>query len=353
MSGHLAPDPDPDPAATAAALADDVLLPRAADVDRGSADVRDGLDAIAAAGLYGLHAPAWAGGLDADADTAGRVVEALAGGCLTTTFAWIQHQGAVKRLARSEGAPAGEWLPRLASGATRAGVAVGGVRPGRDEPLAATPGEDGWVLHGTVPWITGWGLVDVLLVAARERGDGDVLWFLLDAPAVDDPGGALASQVPSVVLQRVAVAACDAANSAVATLSGHPAPAGRLVARQGFDAWLEADAAGLRTNGSLPLGVAARCARLAGDDRVPADVDRVRAQLDAADVAGLPAARAAAASLAWHAAQVLLVSTGGRGIGVRAHAQRLAREAMFLQVFGTRPSIRDEHLARLGGSGGA
>lgn len=343
----MPPHQDHPAVAAAAALADDVLLPRATDVDRGRADVRDGLDAIADAGFYGLHAPTWAGGLDADADTAGRVVEALAGGCLTTTFAWIQHQGAVKRLARTQGPLARTWTPRLAAGEARAGVAVGGVRPGRD-PLTATPTGDGWELRGTVPWITGWGLVDVLLVAAREHGDGDVLWFLLDAPGVDDPGGALASREPSVALRRVAVAACDAANSAVASLSDHPAPDDRLVARQAYDDWLATDAAGLRTNGSLPLGVATRCARLAGDDaRLLAEVDRVRAQLDHADVDDLPAARAAAASLAWHAAEVLLVATGGRGIGAGAHAQRLAREAMFLQVFGTRPSIRDEHLARL------
>jgi alkylation response protein AidB-like acyl-CoA dehydrogenase len=339
---------EPDCLLTARAIADEVLFARTGAVDLGRADVRTGLDALAAAGLFGLHAPDSAGGLAAEADTAGRVVEVLAGGCLTTAFVWIQHQGAVKRLTGTGGDLADSWLPRLASGAVRAGVAVGGVRDEQD-PLVATPTDTGWRLDGAIPWVTGWGLVDVLLVAAREGRDGPVVWLLVDAPDVRDPGGQLSSDDPTVCLQRVRVAACDHANSAVVALDGHPVPGDRLVTRQAHADWRAADATGLRTNGSLPLGVAARCARLADDDRLLGAIDDVRDRLDAATASELPRARAAAASLAWHTAEVLLVHTGGRGIGAGEHAQRLSREAMFLQVFGTRPSIRAAHLAALAG----
>ena len=114
--------------------------------------------------------------------------------------------------------------------------------------------------------------------------------------------------------------------------------------------WRRTDAAGLRTNGSLSLGVARRCATLAGDDAGLAEVDRVRDLLDGVDVDGLPGARATAAATAGHAAQLLLVHTGGRGLALGADAQRLAREAAFLQVFGTRPAIRAAHLAALRGA---
>ena len=40
------------------------------------------------------------------------------------------------------------------------------------------------------------------------------------------------------------------------------------------------------------------------------------------------------------AATTLLVHTGSRSIELDNHAQRLAREAMFLMVFGSRPAIR-------------
>jgi hypothetical protein len=47
------------------------------------------------------------------------------------------------------------------------------------------------------------------------------------------------------------------------------------------------------------------------------------------------------------AATALLVHVGSQGILRGQHAQRLAREAMFLLVFGSRPPIKAELLARL------
>jgi alkylation response protein AidB-like acyl-CoA dehydrogenase len=67
--------------------------------------------------------------------------------------------------------------------------------------------------------------------------------------------------------------------------------------------------------------------------------------LDAAEVAGMPAARAAASELAYRCATTLVVATGAQSIVAGEPAQKLLREAAFLLVFGSRPSIR-EHLLR-------
>jgi alkylation response protein AidB-like acyl-CoA dehydrogenase len=69
--------------------------------------------------------------------------------------------------------------------------------------------------------------------------------------------------------------------------------------------------------------------------------------LDAASSDEMPAARAAASELCWRAAAQLMVATGGRSVLTDQHAQRLAREAMFLLVFGSRPSIKAALLHRL------
>ena len=61
----------------------------------------------------------------------------------------------------------------------------------------------------------------------------------------------------------------------------------------------------------------------------------------------MAAARAAASELALRAA-ALTVRDGASAITVDAHAQRLAREALFLLVFGSRPGIKTELAARLG-----
>jgi hypothetical protein len=70
--------------------------------------------------------------------------------------------------------------------------------------------------------------------------------------------------------------------------------------------------------------------------------------LDAASTEALPDARAAACELALRAANALTVAHGSRAIVAGEHAQRLAREALFLAVFGSRPPIKASLLRRLG-----
>ena len=60
----------------------------------------------------------------------------------------------------------------------------------------------------------------------------------------------------------------------------------------------------------------------------------------------MPAARAAASALAFQAAGQLVAAAGSHSILAGEHPQRLAREALFLLVFGSRPAIK-EHLAAL------
>jgi alkylation response protein AidB-like acyl-CoA dehydrogenase len=98
--------------------------------------------------------------------------------------------------------------------------------------------------------------------------------------------------------------------------------------------------------------VADRCARLLESDTLVAEVDRVRAWLHAAAVDELPVARAAGSELAWRAASQLVVARGARSVLRSEHAQRLAREALFLLVFGSRPPIRAELLRRVAGRAG-
>jgi hypothetical protein len=68
-----------------------------------------------------------------------------------------------------------------------------------------------------------------------------------------------------------------------------------------------------------------------------------------ADAVLFPAA--AAADLALRAAAALVVETGSRAAVRHGHPERLAREALFLLVFGSRPAIKAELLARLGAAG--
>jgi alkylation response protein AidB-like acyl-CoA dehydrogenase len=321
------------PVLRARELADEVLFPAAAAVDRADSVPASHLDALAAAGLYGLVGPAEYGGLDASRADLAAVTEALAGGCLTTTLVWGQHHGAVFQLSRGPNAELRErWLRPLCAGEARAGVLLAGLLPGPPRVRAA-PADGGWRLEGEAPWVSGWGLVDVFAVAARTPDD-EVLWSLLAADTV------------GFSAERAALSALHASRTVRVILDGVAAPLSALTGRLPYAAWPAIDAAGLRTNGSLPLGLASRCCVLMGDSPFDAELVAVRAGLDAAGPDELPAARAAAAELAHRATGALVVHTGSGAILSGQHPERLAREAAVLLVFASRPTIKT-HLADL------
>lgn len=308
--------PSTDPVTAAQALADERLLADAPEVDAADSLPPSHLAALDATGLTGLAAS------DADVPTRFAVAEALAGGCLATAFVWQQHQGALAFVLRAAG-PATAPVPDLAAGRLRGGVAITALRGAT--PLRLSP--DG-TLTGRVPWVTGWSLLDVLVVAALDEHD-DVALLLLDRPT-----GPTASARP------LHLTAARASTTVELTLAGHPVSDGRQLGTVPQDEWWARDAAGLGGNGALALGVAARAARLADSDQLIRAVDGARDRLLGAAVPDLPAARAACSALAIRAAAALAVLEGARGVIAGSHPERLVREAHFLSVFGSRPAIR-------------
>jgi alkylation response protein AidB-like acyl-CoA dehydrogenase len=320
-----------DPVSRARALGDELLWPAGGEIEwAGRVPVRL-LDALAAAGLYGLTGPTSAGGLAADPGTVARVVEEIAAGDLATAFVWLQHLGVVTTVARAAGPLRDAHLADLCAGRTRAGVALqAATRPGPPAVTVRREG-DGYVVDGDVPWVTGWGLVDVVLLAARDADDV-VHLFWTDAV----PG-------PTVAATPQDLVAVTASSTVALSLHSHRLAADRLVTRAPLADWQARDPAGLRLNGSLSLGVVSRSARLAPEPPAGAlagALDAVRARLDAAGPADLAVARAAAAALASRATTALVVALGSRAVAAGSPAARLAREALFLQVFGSRPAIR-------------
>src|SRR2546430_2295076 len=314
-------------------IADDVLFPAALGVDTADRVPASHLDLLAAEGFYGLAGPPELGGLGiADIATAGRLVEILANGCLTTTFVWLQHHGAV--LAAAGSALRDEFLEPLCRGRIRAGIALAGIRPGRT-PLRARAVDGGYVLDGDAPWVTGWGMVNVVHTAALADAD-TVVWCLLDAV-----------EGPSLAVEPLRMSAVNASRTVHVRFTGHHVPAARVTGSMPYEEWLERDAAGLRLNGSLSLGVAKRCCRLIGPSRLDDEVIACRTALDAGTPQTMPEARAAASELAMRAASALAVATGSRAVLAGQHAQRLIREAAFLLVFGSRPPIHEALLRRL------
>jgi alkylation response protein AidB-like acyl-CoA dehydrogenase len=331
-----------DAVAAARRLAETVLFPDAMRVDGLDVLPASHLDALAAEGLYGAPVSRADGGLGLDLRATCAVTEELASGCLTTTFVWLQNRGVVMTLAAG-GTPAvlrDRWLAPVCQGKLRGGIALGGLLPGpprlRAEPVG---GAGGWRLDGEAPWVTGWGLIDLLLVVARTSDDS-LVTLILDA--VPQRG---------LTVERQRLAAVNASVTVRLGFDGVLAPAERVTGQVPFEPAESMRPDRLRVNGSLALGVARRCCRLLGPGPLDDEVTACRERLDealTADTDAMAQARAAASELAVRAAAALSASDGSMSVMIGQHPQRLVREAQFLLVFGSRPAIKAALLHRLG-----
>jgi len=318
-------------------IAEEVLLPAATAVDQADRVPAEHLRLLADEGFYGVAAPVDEGGLGVeDMATAGYLLETLAGGCLATTLVWMQHHGAVLATAFSDKPSLRErWLSPLARGQRRAGLALAGLRPGRDA-LRVRIVDGGYALDGAVPWVSGWDMIDTILLGARDADDL-IHFFLLDATV----STTLAAELLDLVAMR-------ASRTVTLHFADHFVAGDRLLDTQPFAEWASGEAAGSALNGFLALGVTSRCCRLLGPTELDDELVAARGLLLAADAEKTPAARAVASELALRAAARLVVQTGSRAVLRGVAPERLLREAGALLVFGSRPLIRDALLDRLG-----
>ncbi len=328
-------------AEAARAVASDVLAPAAADVDRTGQIPVTHFTALAQAGLFGVS-------LDATPVDFAQTVEELSIGCLATTFVWLQHHGLVRRLASlaADRPDLAVTLGRMRSGESRAGIVQAGLLPGPPLLSASVDDEGTSSLSGFSPWCTGWGMVDELLVAARLTTDPDrVVWFMV--PAIEQPGLAVqlldlqavnATATVSVRFEGLAVDPTRMLGTDDYAIVGHPA--GRH----------------LRLNGSLALGLSRRCVEAIDSlgldtatrraDDLRHRIDDIRERLDTATEEAMPSARADAGLLAVDAAVASVVAHGARSAITGSASERAMREATFLLVFGSRPSIKQALLQR-------
>ena len=314
-------------------IADEVLFPRALETDAAGTVPVDMLDVLKDAGLYGIFSPEELGGSALEMPIRYLVQETLAGGCLTTAFVWQQHAGASAAAAATDG-PAHHWARPMAAGDARGGVAFAHlVRPG--EPiLTAEPDGDGWRFSGVAPFVTGWGHIDVVLTAARF--EDQIVWALLDGVTS-----------ATCTADRLNLAAIDSTDTFAIHYDGHPVSAAEVTSVVPFDGWFRVYQTGLRSNGSLALGITSRCLRLLGPSPLDAELLVARRRLDTSSAESMPAARGEMGALCLRAAGALVAATRGAAIFTSHQAQRLLREAMFLLVQGQTPEIKAVHVAKL------
>ena len=304
-----------------------------AEVDRTNSISPSHFDQLAELGLYGSFAPIELGGLGLSLSQMCDRVEELASACLATTFVWIQHSRLLAAvLDPAASAFVGDLRQEIVRGRVRGGVALAGLQPGPAK-LTATPTRDGWVLDGEAPWVSGWGLVDTLVVAARGPDD-TVVTLALDA-----------QYQPGLEVAPRQLSALNATATVKLTFNALVVQDDRVLGQVPHNPSQEAPE-GLRVNGSLALGVTRRCCNVIGRSALDDELREARAELDSADAETMAKARARACELSVRASHALAVFLGSSSVLEESIAERTAREAQLLLTFGSRPAIRSSLLQR-------
>lgn len=345
---------DPDDVAThPAVLATKALGPdlrKDADRVEQQGVTRERLDLLASLGLYAVLGPSSMGGVPVPVYR--RVAELLAGADGQTWFVWFQHNPVCRMLAASTNlALRDHWLAEMCAGRLHAGVAFSHLRrPGRVVRAERTPG--GWRLTGVIPWCTGFGLIDLVLVGAVTVEEPEQVIFGL-VPLSDGPG-MTATPMPDL-------AAMDATSTVELGLDRFDLSDERVVQIAPRHKWAAADKS---TNANVQpstFGIAeAALAGLAQQDVGLADAlagpiaaFRQRSYNLADTVA--PGERDAERRIIRSEAllrtldvtSAYVATCGGSGLQSTAEAQRLARHALFHLVFAQDPLVRATTTAAL------
>ncbi|MDV7245394.1 MULTISPECIES: acyl-CoA dehydrogenase family protein [Rhodococcus] len=321
-------------------IAENVLFPVADSVDADGEIPDSHFETLAADGFYGLAAP------DDESVTPSvlvDVLETLCGGCLATAFTWMQHHGVVAGLAASPNTTLqGRYLDGLVDGTVRAGVALAGAIP-VPPTLWARRVEDGYVLDGVAPFVTGWGIVDLLQVSARDEFDDTIVHVIIPAQPLR---GLSAADLPLI--------AARGSNTVRLTFDGLAVPGELVSAVVSPDEFAKSQLFGSWINGCMAMGITRRAIselETLGVDSDPFEEQAARARLDLnaalegrADIAD---ARARASELAVRTASALVTAKGSSALIAGNTAERLVREATFTLVAAGRPAIKAALLDRL------
>jgi len=315
---------------------------------------RTRLDAVATAGLVTAAAPAELGGGAAPPAVVREIVERIAGACGTTWFVLTQHRSALEAALVTEVPSLHElWARRLATGEALGGVAFAHLRrPGPPQVSAERYGNS-WRITGSLDWVTGWGVTDVLCLMA-QTDDQQVVEVLI--PARLRPGLTVTRPLPLMAmggtrtvgahLDSMVVTASEVArliplerwrtDDANRTVNTSPAVFGLI--RAVLDALSDA---GVRRRSDAIDAAATAFAERARSLRAEAYhlVDAV--EPGQAHQERL-AVRAASLLLAHEVSAALIAATGGAAMSLGSSTQRHAREALFMLVQAQTASLRDE-----------
>lgn len=342
--------------ARARSYAEQELRPAALDTDAsgvGPATVQR----LRELGLLTYHGPAALGGAALDDPAERRLHEHISAGCLNTWLVWAQHCGTRGRVVRAvqNGRPASELANGILRGERLAGAGISDVRGFPDRYIEARRIPGGWELHGTISWVSGWGLNSVLIVAGVEAATERVIAGLV----------AVGERTRATPL---ALSAARGSRTERVVLDGARLNDEDVLEVMELAQWRAQDLIPTTNAGPHAFGLAAAMLdELRGEPHPEARevatvwtprIARLRAgayELASVAASGSPLAhvdervaiKVAVCEALQTLARALVLARAGRGLVADDTAQLHARNALFVLVQGQSSSVRAAQLARL------
>ena len=286
----------------------------------------------------------------------------LASACLTTTFVITQRTGACRRIAATDNqALAQRLLPDLATGKTFATLGISHLTTSSrhlEQPiLLAHPTDQGWILDGVSPWVTGGRNADQIVVGSEVDSGGQIL-IVVDTTLPGIEFGAPNSLVALSGSEtgRVQFNQVEIADDGV--LAG---PAPNILTRG-----KNKSTGGLQTS-ALAIGLAAAAVEYLNLEASKPNrtdlidkaqmlqtqhhelVDTIIALSSGQDVCSSDELRTQANSFVLRATQAALVAAKGAGYVDHSPVGRWCREALFFLVWSCPQVVRDANLCELAG----
>lgn len=274
-------------------------------------------------------------------------------------FLQTQHQSAGAILSKSENEALKQaYLPDMGSGRKMVGIGFSHLRRQDNPPLKAIETAHGFQLHGYIPWITGFGFFESVLIAATLPNGQAVYGIVPFADTQQDTGGAIRFSEP------MQLAAMSSTNTVTAELVEWNLSASEVVFVTGVGAIFKSDRANVLNHSFFALG----CAQ-AGLDILSRTAE-MKSYLSIAPVYETLfeefklcqhliysaqdqsfeerlKLRVWAIELATKCAHAAVVASSGAANAKRHPAQRVYREALVFSVAGQTTAVLEATLARI------
>lgn len=335
------------------------LVPQVSAIDLEGRYPEDFLRAIGQIGAFaGVVAPKFGGNGGGITDTITKMAK-IGESCLSTAFMhWCQTACArYIQLSENEAAQA-EFLPQLANGTQLGGTGLSNTFKSCCEIerflLSAERVDGGYVINGTLPWVSNLGEDHIFVTGCPVNGDGRLVFFIVQC---NQPGFRLVNGAQFTALEGTRTLACQFRDVRIddSRVLAHPEQAaaylariqpGMILAQLGMGVGLIRDCIRLiemagRTHEHVNRFETDQAAELQEAlDAAEHEIFRLAARLDAgfpneeqpAILLEVLRIRLAGGELALRAANAAMLHQGARGYIRTATAQRRLREAYFIAI---------------------